>query len=92
MQSTVLFFLSFLTRPAQTAPPLTLTTPAGSGSVVRPDAISLSQVGFNETRAAGEKLRDGTRDSCTAAVNERGCSIVHRLIIAATRESSLLGS
>lgn len=86
----LLFVFSY--SPCADSQPFTLMTPAGSGSVVRPDAISLSQVGFNETWAAGEKLRDGMRDSCAAAVNERGCSIVHRLIIGATGEISLLGA
>lgn len=67
-------------------------TLAGSGGVVHPDAISLSHVGFNETWAVGEKLQDGLRNSCAAAVNEWGCSIVHWLIISAIGEISFLGA
>lgn len=86
------FLFVFSCSPCVDGPLLTLLTPAVSGSVVRPGASSSFYLGFNETRAAGEKLQDGMRDSCAAAVNERGCSIVHRLIIGATGEISLLGA
>lgn len=78
---TILFFLCFLPRPVL----------AVSSSVARPDSNSRSHLGFNEELVANKKLQDGRHESCAAAVNERGCSIVCRLIIGATGEISFLG-